>query len=98
MTPRQFLESAQRLLSSPHESDWRSAASRGYYAAFHETIVLFRSLRFRVPGDGSAHRYLSDRLLNAGEGDWVTAGRELERLRGERAAADYDLSIAFGVA
>jgi hypothetical protein len=97
MTPRQLLACARTLLAGPDEAHWRSAISRGYYAAFHATGALFRSLRFRVPGDGSAHKFLSDRLQNAVEPTWELAGQELDALRLARTEADYDLSVSFGI-
>ncbi|MGL4551394.1 MAG: HEPN domain-containing protein [Gemmataceae bacterium] len=97
MTPRQLLDCARTLLAGPDEAHWRAAVSRGYYAAFHATQALFWSLRFRIPDDGSAHRYLSDRLQNAVEPDWESAGWGLEGLRTARTEADYELSASFGV-
>ncbi|MGL4551391.1 MAG: hypothetical protein ACRC33_09410 [Gemmataceae bacterium] len=97
MTPRQILDCAQRLLAGSEEADWRGAVSRGYYAAFHATIALFRSIRFRAPADAGAHKYLTDRLIAAGFADWVNAGQELSRLRDDRNEADYDLNVSFGL-
>lgn len=96
MTPRALLGCARDFLALSQEGHWRAAVSRAYYACFHDAIHLFRSLRFRVPVDGSAHRYLSDRLLNAGIANWELAGRQLERLRDARTDADYDLTVSFG--
>lgn len=98
MRPRQLLACAHGQLAFTEESYWRAGVSRGYYAAFHATLAFFRSLRFRAPADGSAHRYLSDRLLEAGEVDWVRAGNELSVLRDRRNEADYDLTVSFGLA
>jgi hypothetical protein len=97
MTPHQLLTFSKGMLAGPDEIHWRTAVSRAYYAAFHATRDFFRSLRFRVPGDGSAHKYLSERLQNAGEAIWIQAGGELDDLRSARNEADYDLSASFGV-
>ncbi|MGL4555532.1 MAG: hypothetical protein ACRC33_30555, partial [Gemmataceae bacterium] len=94
MTPRQLFAFARGLLAWPDEAHWRSAVSRGYYAVFHAAGAFVRSLRFRVPGDATAHRYLSDRFQNAGSADWDRLGQLLERLRDDRNGADYDLGTA----
>jgi uncharacterized protein (UPF0332 family) len=91
MTPRHFLELAVTLGSQTQEASWRSAVSRAYYAAFHATSAFFRQMRFQVPLDASAHRYLCYRLQNAGQSLWERAGQRLEHLRLERTFADYDL-------
>jgi hypothetical protein len=96
MTPRQLLAFARGLLAGPDEAHWRSAVSRGYYAAFHDSGNFMRSLRFRVPADGSAHRYLSERFQNAGAPDWDYLGQRLERLRTYRTDADYNLNTSYG--
>lgn len=67
MNGRDFLKSARRLAGGSEEADWRSAASRAYYAAFHAARELLTSLRFRTPRADRAHNYLYVRLNNCGE-------------------------------
>jgi uncharacterized protein (UPF0332 family) len=91
MTGRDFLVLANRLAAASTEAEWRSAVSRAYYGAFHEARQLLTELGFTVPRDDRAHKYLSFRLSNAGNPLARLAGSELDILRGDRNAADYDL-------
>lgn len=94
MTPREFLDAADEYAAGPHEGRWRSAISRGYYAAFHASRILLSQCGFDVPFADRAHVYLSRRLSNSGNALVVKAGRDLEALRKERNRADYDLNRA----
>ena len=95
MTGRDFLALAARLAAGPAEADWRTAASRAYYAAFHTARQLLSDLGFTVPREERAHKYLSFRLMNAPVGQAVRAGLDLDQLRTERNRADYDLNSPF---
>jgi uncharacterized protein (UPF0332 family) len=55
MTGRDFLSTARRLAGSGNKSDWRSAVSRAYYAAFHVARDLLAGLRFQPPRADRAH-------------------------------------------
>ena len=92
MNWRDFLILATRLASATTEADWRTAASRAYYAAFHVARRLFADLNFAVPRADRAHQYLVFRLSNSGESAVEQAGRDLETLRRLRNRADYDES------
>jgi uncharacterized protein (UPF0332 family) len=87
---RDFLPVAAALANGTAEAEWRSATSRGYYAAFHVARRLLLALGFRVPRADRAHGYLWLRLSNAGVPQVQTAGRLLNDLRRERNRADYD--------
>src|SRR2546423_12057716 len=87
---RDFLPLADTLANGTTEAEWRSACSRGYYAAFHVARKLLLSLGFRVPQADRAHGDLWLRLSNAGVADVQRAGRLLNDLRRERNRADYD--------
>src|SRR6266511_1459595 len=87
---RDYLQLAVDLANGTTEAEWRSASSRGYYAAFHVARQLLRSLGFRVPQADRAHGYLWLRLSNSGVADVVRGGRLLNDLRRERNYADYD--------
>lgn len=86
---RLFLTVAQSLVRANDEASWRSAVSRGYYAAFHVARDFLRDLGFVVPRAEAAHAFLWLRLSNAGQADVVSAGRNLNDLRSERNRADY---------
>jgi uncharacterized protein (UPF0332 family) len=95
MNGRDFLPAASRLASSPEEADWRSAASRAYYAAFHAARDLLTALSFRTPRADRAHNYLYVRLNNCGEPSVRRAADLLHELRSLRNAADYDVRSPF---
>ncbi len=90
MNFRDFLPLADTLAKGSSEAEWRTACSRGYYAAFHVARQLLLALGFRVPQGDRAHGYLWLRLSNAGEPQVQRAGRFLNDLRRERNHADYD--------
>ena len=93
MTGRDFLVLARRLEAMSDEAAWRSAVSRGYYAAFHAGREFLSNLRFRVPRSDRAHAYLWLRLQNCGDSRLRQTGQHLNDLRGRRNRADYDLHI-----
>jgi uncharacterized protein (UPF0332 family) len=95
MNPRDFLEVADELASGIREADWRTAASRAYYAAFHVCRRLMEQCGFDVPRAEQAHAYLWLRLSNSGQPDIQQAGDNLRNLRTARNEADYDLNKLF---
>lgn len=86
---RHFLTLAQFLVRQNDEASWRSAISRGYYAAFHVARDFLRDLGFVVPRAETAHAFLWLRLSNAENAGVVGAGRTLNDLRSARNHADY---------
>jgi uncharacterized protein (UPF0332 family) len=92
MNARDFLTLAQDLTGQSTEAAWRTAVSRAYYAAFHVARDLLEGLGFTVPHADPAHGYLWLRLANCGDPNVQQAGNRLNRLRGERNTADYDLT------
>jgi uncharacterized protein (UPF0332 family) len=92
IAPDAFLVLAERLLLGMAEEDWRSAVSRGYYAAFHGAREFMVGLGFQVPAAEQAHSYLWLRLSNTGHVPLDEAGRELSTLRTHRNTADYELA------
>jgi uncharacterized protein (UPF0332 family) len=90
MNWRDFLPLATRLAKGGTESDWRTAVSRAYYAAFHVARLLFADMNFVVPRADRAHQYLVFRLSNCGESTVEQAGRDLDTVRRLRNRADYD--------
>src|SRR5262245_15254998 len=97
MNGRDFLVTARRMAGTSDEADWRSAASRAYYAAFHVARDLLSGLRFRTPRADRAHEYLYRRLNNCGEPVAVRAASLLHALRTLRNLADYDVGVPFPV-
>lgn len=86
-----FLKFAERAANGPAETDWRTAVSRAYYAAFHEARDFLTALGFQTPRADMAHAFLWRRLQNGGHVRLALAGSRLNQLRGERNQADYDL-------
>jgi uncharacterized protein (UPF0332 family) len=95
MNGRDFLPAARRLANGADEADWRSAASRAYYAAFHAARDLLTDLRFRAPRADRAHNYLYARLNNCGAPLVRRAANLLTDLRTLRNVADYDVRQPF---
>lgn len=91
MNARDFLALALHLAQESAESEWRSAVSRAYYAAFHVARELLQQCGFLVPRSERAHAYLWLRLANSGHLATATAGSKLNTLNGDRNRADYDL-------
>jgi uncharacterized protein (UPF0332 family) len=90
MTGRDFLPLASQLAHGASEAEWRTAISRGYYAAFHVARQLLADLGFRVPRADTAHVFVAWRLENCGVAQVQKAGSDLNLLRGFRNHADYD--------
>ena len=86
-----FLKIAERSVTGVLEADWRTAVSRGYYAAFHEARDFLIALGFQTPRADAAHAFLWRRLQNGGHVGLALAGSRLNQLRGERNQADYDI-------
>ena len=95
MNPHDILDVADALATGATEAEWRSAASRAYYAAFHVARLLMRHCGFGVPHGDQAHGYLWLRLANCGHVDVQLAGDRLNELRRARNWADYDLDVFF---
>lgn len=95
MNGRDFLDTARHLASQGGEADGRSAVSRAYYAAFHAARDLLAALRFQTPRADRAHNYLYVRLNNCGDSRVGTAAFLLQKLRGLRNQADYDVGRPF---
>ncbi len=87
-----FLKVAERSAIGATESDWRTAVSRAYYAAFHEARDFLAALGFQTPRADLAHAFLWRRLQNGGHARLALAGSRLNQLRGERNQADYDIN------
>jgi uncharacterized protein (UPF0332 family) len=95
MNPREFLNVADTWAMGDGEAEWRSGASRAYYAAFHVARDLLSALGFAVPRADQAHAYLWQRLNNCGHPDVQEAGDFLDKTRSRRNGADYDLHRPF---
>jgi uncharacterized protein (UPF0332 family) len=88
-----FLDLADSLSTGCFESEWRSAVSRAYYAAFHKARRLLQQNGFAVPRGDQAHAYLWMRLSNSGHPSVNNIGQKLNDLRSARNWADYDFDV-----
>ena len=91
---RDYLRLAEDLANGTTEAEWRSATSRGYYAAFHVARLLLEDLRFTIPRDDKAHKFLYFRLNNGGDAQVANAAYHLNYLRNERNWCDYNLRVS----
>jgi hypothetical protein len=98
MDAKAFQDTAERLARESAEGDWRSAASRGYYAVFHFFLGFFRSHGLDLGTAGSAHPNLYLGLYNCGVAAVKPVAREVDRLRRLRTDADYNLRMNFSQA
>jgi hypothetical protein len=60
----EFQDTAERLAMGTTEGDWRSAMSRGYYAAFHFFREFLLAHGLDVGGGGQSHFNVYSGLLN----------------------------------
>ncbi len=93
VTPETLLEAAEEISAGDREVDWRNAASRGYYAAYHRCVLL-------VYGDASmrpSHQQLIDELTDPKAVlQWRQAGHVLRECKILRQRADYATIEDFG--
>jgi uncharacterized protein (UPF0332 family) len=90
---RNFLTLAESWIKGSTEAEWRSAVSRGYYAAFHVAKQFMEDLGFLIPRGDQAHAYLWLRLSNSADSQLQLAGSDLNGLRRDRNRADYEVKL-----
>ena len=95
MKAQDFLDVADELAAGNREAEWRSGASRAYYAAFHVARQLLIVCGFAVPDGESCHGFVWLRIANAGQPQINNIGNGLRELRRLRNLADYNLDISF---
>lgn len=94
--PETLLHAAVVLGRGKEEVDWRNAASRAYYAAFHCCRAVAQQARLPVPESLSAHAVLIDALTqNLNPPSLKGLGYMLEQCRKRRNEADYDIHQEF---
>jgi uncharacterized protein (UPF0332 family) len=86
-----FLNLAIRLSGGGSEAEWRSAASRAYYGAFHLARDVVVSCGVALPKTADAHDKLQWCLSHAGDESLAAIASKLNSLRSSRNVADYDL-------
>jgi uncharacterized protein (UPF0332 family) len=94
MTPIEEVRTLLAIASS--ETQYRTIASRAYYAVFAEVIALAQLLGFVPTGSGADHGLVARFLLGRANPLLQRIGRHrLPRLRQLRNRADYDLHTIF---
>ncbi len=94
MDAKDFLSSAQQSVQGRQEVDYRNAASRGYYCAFHVCKTLLEKLpKQGIVGD--SHEKIIAELLSHSDNGLQKLGRQLEQAKILRHRADYQLSVKF---
>lgn len=85
---------AENLSNANGECEWRSAASRGYYAIYHKTLGVADACLPQNPHAIGEHERLTERLKQAGMKGRSLAYRIID-LKKVRTRADYDLAANF---
>ena len=94
VSPNQLLEAAQELAEGSREVDFRNAASRAYYAAYHRCRPIAKRQGLRSSGRG-VHGDVIDALRTATKPKLKQMAQLLARCRGLRVKADYNIDEAF---
>lgn len=95
VTYQQFLDSAKESLNGESEIDYRNAASRSYYAAYHICLDLGRRFPDFTDVKGGVHERLINKLVNAKDPNIKSVGYILQTCRSFRKKADYLLQDKF---
>lgn len=94
VSPKQLLDAAQELAEGSREVDFRNAASRAYYAAYHRCRPIAKRNGLRSSGRG-VHSDVIDALRTATKPQLKQLAQLLTRCRGLRAKADYNIDEDF---
>jgi uncharacterized protein (UPF0332 family) len=89
-----LLSLASSLAAEPGECEWRSAASRAYYAAYHKALTVAEACLPPNPFAGGEHERLTERFKqHSSKGKQIAY--VLIDLKKTRTIADYKLASAF---
>jgi uncharacterized protein (UPF0332 family) len=93
----EFLRSAEKLLEKESvEVEYRNAASRAYYAAYHGRLDLSQRSKIEpVKSEGGVHQQLINGLCLHQDVRVKTVGYALKQLKRQRVKADYKLEQDF---
>jgi len=96
VAPEEILAAAEELAEGSREVDWRNAASRGYYAAYHRCMLLAREERLTIQSAASEHIALVEGLTRRGNAVPLRRlGAMLDQCRLRRRKADYQIEGEF---
>ena len=92
--PNTLLAEARVLFEGANtEARYRTSISRAYFAAFHFLGDRAAQEGFKLRGTGEDHRTLVAFLIDSNDKALAHCGGLLERLRGFRNKADYNLRM-----
>lgn len=95
VTYQHFLDSAKVFLSGLSEIDYRNAASRGYYAAYHICLKLGKRYPDFIDDKSGVHEKLITKLEGARDHNIKAIGYILRVCKNSRKKADYLLEDKF---
>ena len=92
MNPKEFQHLASRLAEhGVSASEFRTAISRAYYAAFNLGFNLLKELGFNIANNREAHKQVYYHFNNSGDSDLIEVATKIDDLRTNRNHADYHL-------
>ncbi len=97
IAPDDLLSNAKRLCEGKQEFDWRCAASKAYYAAYHQCKVAAETLP-EPPYDSKAmgvHDTLIKKFSTQSDLKFKSIGFMLREAKRIRKKADYDIDDLF---
>ena len=103
VTPRDLLQMARQLMSESKEINYRTAANRAYYCAFHACGLVANSLPQDSRRGGGSHEKLISKLKNhpvrrssrARDNSIRALGNFLDNGKALRVEADYRIGGEF---
>jgi len=92
MNPKEFQYLASRLAEhGTFPSEFRTAISRAYYAAFNLGFNLLNELGLTIPNNYEAHKQVYYHFKNSGDSELIEVATKIDNLRTKRNHADYHL-------
>ena len=96
VTPELLLDAATAIAKGSSEVDWRNAASRAYYAAYHRCRTVALEAKVEITETGGVHNALVNALTAPlTSRPLKSLGYMLEQCRHWRTAADYRIDQDF---
>ena len=95
VTPNALLDAAKALGRGESEVDRRNAASRAYYAAWHQCLPIGRSVGLSAQPDKGVHQQLIATLTGDRNPALKSLGYMLKQCRDLRVEADYEIETDF---
>lgn len=93
--PHDFLTSAKLLITNSEEIDFRNAASRAYYSAFHNAEAKIRRLNVKTDKRYGYHQCVIEIFIQNRDMRFRKIGTMLQKCKRKRTDADYKLHAQF---